>query len=805
MSKIINVSDALVAIPSAFIAGSSSYASASNTNNGLADASSTSYAQFNLTTGSNATTTAIYQFDCSSIPEGATINSVTCQVKCSISTTTANRVSTRQVQLFSGTTAKGTAYSVANSTTAFNVTAGDWTRAELQNARIRLYAVRGTQNATTNYYFRFYGATLSINYTYQEILYEITSTVSTDEVSRIDPEGVTDTNPGETYTLDVYVNSLDNIIVEDNGTDVTSQLVQHTVDQTASLAMVPGSTFTTGFSTSGAQFYIASNTSNTNNLDDPIGHSAESPASQPSSNSWTYVKDGGSNTATGWIIFNFDFSEIPANAIIQSVDVKCYGAKESLSSGSQYKSTVGLYSDTTLKSTEQDFTSSTPYVMTISSPGTWTRAELQNAKLRHTVAYYGGWMGGITWTVKYTLPDSEIIYYYTYTLGNVQADHIISVSENIVIPPDEDPELTYHSLTISSINATTDPGKGTTRVEEGTNQSIVITPFEEQVTLILDNGVDVSSQLVSHGGANPTASVATAPNATYGFAYTASTGYWTSTNKARSQSAAVARVTFDLPVPCLVTFDFINYAEATYDYGIFGNVDTALGTTYTADSNAKRVLSANADNTSAVQTLTYEVPSGSHYIDVKYRKDQATDSNNDNLQFKYTITKLENDEYYTYQLNNITQNHSLVFVFGDVSYYFVSSSTSGNAKLYPDGQMVVLEDDSYRLNIVPENNSDSITIRDNNVDVTNQLERKEIETEKDGQTTTTVNYIYKLSNVRAGHTLVVSSTTTSTSFIKKNGAWVAVSTYVKLDGRWTAVADLTPYLDSNNIYVKASS
>ena len=43
-------------------------------------------------------------------------------------------------------------------------------------------------------------------------------------------------------------------------------------------------------------------------------------------------------------------------------------------------------------------------------------------------------------------------------------------------------------------------------------------------------------------------------------------------------------VNFNFETPCLVTISYINYAEATYDYGIFSQIDGSLGTTYTADS-----------------------------------------------------------------------------------------------------------------------------------------------------------------------------------------------------------------------------
>lgn len=141
------------------------YSSGSNTGNPIgAGHAASSYAQFYLQTGSRAQTYFSYSFDLSSIPENAVIKSVSCQVKAYTNGTNNSRVATRQVQLYSGSTAKGSAYNVDASTTAFNVPAGNWTREELGKARLRFNFVRGTSYTTSNYYVRFYGATLTVEY-----------------------------------------------------------------------------------------------------------------------------------------------------------------------------------------------------------------------------------------------------------------------------------------------------------------------------------------------------------------------------------------------------------------------------------------------------------------------------------------------------------------------------------------------------------------------------------------------------------------------------------------------------------------
>ena len=100
MSREISIDDTLEVNPSSFDDDASQYASISSdypASNGLAPSSSTTYAQFNLTTGSQAYTRIYYDFDCSAIPEGATINSVTCSAKTYINTTNSSRISQRRV------------------------------------------------------------------------------------------------------------------------------------------------------------------------------------------------------------------------------------------------------------------------------------------------------------------------------------------------------------------------------------------------------------------------------------------------------------------------------------------------------------------------------------------------------------------------------------------------------------------------------------------------------------------------------------------------------------------------------------
>lgn len=805
MSRPVNISNTVTYSPVAFDSVNSSYASTSTyypIENGYDDSSSTNYAQFNLNTGSGATTYVYYNFNINDIPVGATINSVTCTAKVYISTTNSSRITTRQVRLYSGTTAKGSAYTFSNSTNAFTITAGSWSYAELQNAKIRAYVVRGSSNTTSNYYIRFYGATLTVNYSLSGTEYSV---VATSQLSEVD---VSPTSAwiisGNNVDIRIDAASLDDVLVTDNDVDVTSQLEQYNnTAQSSSDDFIPSSfdsvnsVYATTAGDSGNGVY------STNYINNGLtNHTSTTRCA-------LYAVQGSYEESV--MYYNFDCSSIPSDAIIDSVTCQFKGGSQGTSYYSSY--IAQLTTGTTTKGSSVSVTgsNSSPSTVTINGGSSWTRAELNNIKIKFQVTRGTSntttdstWsFFGATLTVDYhTEPENP--YYWIYSLNNISADHVILIDQaGVFIPPEEDPTLTYWPITISSINAVTDPPSGTTRVVEGTNQTITITPSDPQLTLALDNGVDITSQLVG-GIPNNTYTVTTqVSGASYGFPLNSSTGYYTSNNDGVSSSAAVCRVNFNFETDCLVTISYINYAEGTYDYGIFGDIDDALGTTSTADADAYYTCSSSGDNTSSVQTLTYNIPAGNHFIDIKYRKDNYTDSNNDDLRWKISDIEALSGGDYTYTLTNITQRHSLIFVFGDVVFYYVTSNGT-DCKLFPDGQQVKLVGDRYTLNIVPIDISATVIITDNNIDVTNQLEMEE---GYDKNNNYVVSYKYGLTNIGANHNLVITCQTASAMDVLyfKQGAnsWKAATTvYVKTSSGWVEQHAINSIFNASTKYVK---
>ena len=148
--------------PTSYDTENHSWSSSSNISRGYTNSSSTTYARFGIPKPYGEAY-VYYKFDTSSIPDGAEIVSVSCKAK---ATASGNSTTTpvKQIQMATGTTLKGSPSTIPSSASGAERTldVGDWTLAELRDARIRPYAKTG--NTTSNYYLDFYGATLTIKY-----------------------------------------------------------------------------------------------------------------------------------------------------------------------------------------------------------------------------------------------------------------------------------------------------------------------------------------------------------------------------------------------------------------------------------------------------------------------------------------------------------------------------------------------------------------------------------------------------------------------------------------------------------------
>lgn len=254
MSTVISHSGTASAVPTSYDTTNYSYYNVSNISNGYTASSSSTYATIYLTRGYSAETYIHYKFDLSSIPEGATINSITCTAKGYASNVTARYVALAQLQMFTGTTAKGSATSLTTSATEYTLTPGTWTRDELQDARVRIYAQRGSSSTSSTIYLYFYGASISVTYTYYETQYTVT--VSNYGSVSVTPASQSITS-GSSATL--QATSVSGLTILDNDVDVTSRFTlnsgvykytisnisaDHTIVVTKAMYFKNGSTWT---------------------------------------------------------------------------------------------------------------------------------------------------------------------------------------------------------------------------------------------------------------------------------------------------------------------------------------------------------------------------------------------------------------------------------------------------------------------------------------------------------------------------------------------------------------------------------
>ena len=341
-----------------------------------------------------------------------------------------------------------------------------------------------------------------------------------------------------------------------------------------------------------------------------------------------YSNGGSSSTAT--IAYTFEF-DIPEDAEIVSVEGQVKGHLENTS---RSVANLQLYSGSTAKGSVSKFTSTSAQTVTL-TPGTWTRSEIDDMALHFTIGYYGGLVNGATITVTYSYND---------------VTYIITVNNS-------------SSATVTANPTEVRPGHSST-IKADTITGLTIT----------DNGTDVTSQFVER--TDPAESYEVENVGDYGFDLNSSTGYYVSNNKGISKTAAVCKVNFTVPVSATVTFTFINYAEQGYDFGVFGNIDVPLSTSYYSagssgatitDSSYKLACNTSTYNTNSTHALAYDMAAGEHTIYVKYSKDDASDANSDTLQFKVDITLKESytpTPYYAYDIVDIQGNHTIVVTSG---------------------------------------------------------------------------------------------------------------------------------------------
>ncbi len=385
-------------IPSTVVnAAGTSYLTVADSDKMLTNTDSTTYGTVtNIYSSTSSRYVYLRGFNFDDVPSNARINSFT--VKLKASETGASTSTSYRPRICNGTTtltgSSGTIGTSAAVITFTSVTATwDTIKGYKSDFGIRINARRAQSG--TQAVINVYGAEILVDYSLPDT---VTSTLTGN--GTISPSGETSIFAGETYTLTITPdNASDTVTATKDGVAVT--LTEHTG---ATIERYPA-TYSNGGSVNGTRYQ------------NTIGHSVANPSSSTGSDYFSTSQGGSGST---WIEYSFDFSDIPETATITSVSVQVRGHAEDISQSREI-ATVQLYSGSTTKGSPIDLTSNSDANYTISNVGTWTRTELQSAKLRFTIGVYGGLLTGVTWSVTYTASK-----YYTYSY-TVDGDATIAV------------------------------------------------------------------------------------------------------------------------------------------------------------------------------------------------------------------------------------------------------------------------------------------------------------------------------------------------------------------------------------------
>lgn len=358
--------------------------------------------------------------------------------------------------------------------------------------------------------------------------------------------------------------------------------------------------------------------------------------------SYSTVTNSRTSTTSYYIYLRgFNFDDIPEGATVNSFTIKLKARESGVSTSTSYKPHLANGTSTINGSCDVITTTASVHTFTGISADWDTIVEYGNnfgirincrRASRNTTSHM--YIYGAEILVNYTVPV-----HHSITINNSTSATVTATDTN----PLEGDDVEIRSNTISGIT-------------------------------VKDNGVDVTSQFTQRSETAESYSVVNVGS--YGFTLNSNTGYYVSNNKGVSKTASVCRVDFHVPVSATITFTYINYAEQGYDFGVFGNIDVSLSNNYYAagssgatitDSSYKLACNTSSHNTSSTQILTYDMSAGEHSIWVKYSKDDASDANNDTLQFKVAITLNEPftpGVYYGYDITNISANHIIVVTGG---------------------------------------------------------------------------------------------------------------------------------------------
>ena len=479
MATLGTLSRTFTKLVSSFVTDAGQYSSVSESESIIGKTTSQTTVAASIYSGTTAYAEfwAFWKFDCSSIPQTATITSVSCSARVKKQNT---NVTACQTRLYCGTTAKGTVKSTTSTATngaVYALDCGTWTRQELDTCYIRVYGKKNSN--TSNQWVKLYGAQLTVEYTFEGYTYEISFVNNTSTNMTSDPS--TTQYVDEDHALDIVFSGEDStydVIIKDNNVDIENIIAKHPTQ---------------------IQFNINPSSLDTTNSHPKTAYSSYAIANgytnETSKNLARFTALTTENDETE-IYYNFNCSSIPSNAIIDSVTCDFKAGI----SYNQYLSDyyAQLCCGTTRKGSPVSliyFTMAGAEPQTITDGGSWTRNELSTIKIcihatrgnNATAAYVNFY--GATLHVNYHLDilPAYSTNYWTYRLEELDSDHVITI---------DDYNGPYYNITTSSTYSGASFSESTLNVKQGSNHKIGISVKDINEIIVKDNGTDVTSSVV---------------------------------------------------------------------------------------------------------------------------------------------------------------------------------------------------------------------------------------------------------------------------------------------------------------------
>lgn len=509
-------------------------------------------------------------------------------------------------------------------------------------------------------------------------------------------------------------------------------------------------------------------------------------------------------------ITGFNFSSVPDNAVVSSIEIKL---KASHSGGNT--STIYGYTYNNGTATQISAAGSTTALETSATVKTFSNTTIA----WDTLKGYGSTFG-----IRINCRRSNRNTQATFQIYGAE----IAVTYTVPV---------YHDVSVSG-DGTLDP-TGTTSVLEGDPFVLHISGITPTVT---DNNVDVTSQLVQTTEVTETS----IPNGNTNSGFTLSNisnAYHDATNTTYAQLQLAGSNTgtiyfdmSDISIPSGASITGVT-ASATLQYNRNNSTSgfTASCQMYAGSSAKGSSTSVVSSGSSDVARTTFTLSPGSSWTATEINSARfyitATNSARSTVRYLYVygvsfnITYESSGVTYIYTISSVTADHTIVVSAGSASdkIYFKTDGSESlvNSVFCAD----VSTNTTFQVDLTGFSVGDICKVT-NELYVVNSGRTEHIESIVHSFTWTGQSYTYDTKNGgQDGYTLTITPTTLKLQttygwgiyargdqnydnyirFYKVTGGWVpSTKVYKKVNGSWVEQSDLTTVFDTNTNYVKGN-